>query len=371
MITIGYVISQLENSGPVNILYGIIKNLDKKIFKIYIITLSEEKVNSRKKEFENLGVEVILHKVNNFKLLLKEDKKFKEILINKKINILHSHCFRSTILASKINMLKISTLHLDFHTDFRYKYGALKGKIFEKIYLSALKKMNLNISCGKGVANLIFVHNKLVTKVIQNGIDREKINISNVKESKEELRKKLRLKENEKYFISVGSLDERKNILWLSENFINSKIKNLNLILAGEGNKRQDIKKLKSEKIILVGKCSLTEIQEYLKASDYYVATSKSEGLPNSVLEALEFELPVLLSNIEPHKEILENYNCGNIFKLDNKKDFIEQLKNILKVKKNEKDFRKIKKFIDAKRMSKEYEELYKKIKEKNEYKYL
>ena len=371
MITIGYVISQLENSGPVNILYGIIKNLDEKIFKSYIITLSEEKVNSRKKEFENLGVEVVLHKVNNFNLLLKEDKKFKEILINKKIDILHSHCFRSAILTSKINILKISTLHLDFQTDFIYKYGVLKGKIFEKIYLSALKKMNLNISCGKGVANLIFAHNKLVTEVIQNGIDREKININNVKESKEELRKKLRLKENEKYFISVGSLDERKNVLWLSENFINSRIKKLNLILIGEGNKRQDIENLKNKNIILPGKCSLLEVQEYLKASDYYVATSKSEGLPNSVLEALEFELPVLLSDIEPHKEILENYDCGNIFKLNDKDDFKEKLKNILNIEKKEKDFKKIKKFIDAKRMSKNYEEIYKKIKEKNGCKYL
>ena len=43
MINICYMISHLENCGPVNILYGIIKNLDKNFFNVIIITLKKEK----------------------------------------------------------------------------------------------------------------------------------------------------------------------------------------------------------------------------------------------------------------------------------------------------------------------------------------
>ncbi|WP_278575384.1 glycosyltransferase family 4 protein [Fusobacterium ulcerans] len=359
MITIGYVISHLENSGPVNILYGIIKNLNKNIFKVYIITLSEEKVNSRIEEFEKLGVEVILYKITNFNLLFKEKKEFKNLILKKKINILHAHCFRSTILISKKNIHKVSTIHLDFHTDFRYKYGRIKGIIYEKIYLHYLNKINLNISCGKGVAALIWKNNTLRTQVIQNGIDREKINIKNIKLTKEELRKKLDLKENKKYFVSVSSLDERKNVLFLAKYFSNTKIENINLILVGSGNKSEKIMNLKSSNIKLTGKLSLEEVQEYLKASDFYISASKSEGLPNSVLEALEFELPVLLSDIEPHKEILENYDCGELFELDNIDSLENKIEKILNKIKNNNEYKKIKSFIDAKRMSKEYEKIY------------
>ena len=41
MINICYMISHLENCGPVNILYGIIKNLDKNFFNVIIITLKK------------------------------------------------------------------------------------------------------------------------------------------------------------------------------------------------------------------------------------------------------------------------------------------------------------------------------------------
>ncbi|MCF2674274.1 glycosyltransferase [Fusobacterium varium] len=361
MINICYMISYLGNCGPVNILYGIIKNLDKKQFKVIIITLKEEKSNSRIKEFENLGIKVILCNISDFEIMCSKTFKLNSIIEQENIDIIHAQCSRSSIFISKLEggYEKISTIHCDFSTNFIYEFGITMGKIYSFLYLKALKKMDLNISCGKGVAALIWKNNILKTQVVQNGIDREKINIKNIKLTKEELRKKLNLKENKKYFVSVGSLSEGKNVLFLAKYFSNTEIENISLILLGTGNKREEIINLKSSNIKLTGKLSLEEVQEYLKVSDFYISASRTEGLPNSVLEALEFELPVLLSNIEPHKEILENYDCGELFELDNIDSLESKIKKILNKIKDNEEYKKIKVFIDAKRMSKEYEKIY------------
>jgi len=51
------------------------------------------------------------------------------------------------------------------------------------------------------------------------------------------------------------------------------------------------------------------ETLKFLKAANYYVASSLSEGLPTSVMEAMGCGLPVILSDIDPHKELLNHLN--------------------------------------------------------------
>jgi glycosyltransferase involved in cell wall biosynthesis len=51
----------------------------------------------------------------------------------------------------------------------------------------------------------------------------------------------------------------------------------------------------------------VSNVQEYLQASDYFVSASLAEGLPNAVLEALACGLPCLLSDIAEHQEILQS----------------------------------------------------------------
>ena len=47
-------------------------------------------------------------------------------------------------------------------------------------------------------------------------------------------------------------------------------------------------------------------VNDYLRAADQFVSASHAEGMPNAVLEALAASLPVILSDIPPHREILE-----------------------------------------------------------------
>lgn len=372
MIKIGYVISHLENTGPVNILYGIIKYLDRDKFEPYIITLKSEKKNTRKREFEELGVKIIENITSNFNIVFKRDKFLEKKIKELKIKILHAHCLPSAILIANLKLKsikKLNTLHWDFSTDLIYMFGKIRGYILKKIYIKALKKMDLNISCGEGVSKLNKIHSGIESFSIMNGIDEEKINLKNVLESKNEIRKKLKISLDKQVFITVSSIDERKNILFLAKIF-KEELKEYILIIIGDGKKRNELEYLikDSKNIYYYGKKDLNEVQYYLKTSDFYIFTSKSEGMPNSVLEAIQFELPIVLSNIEPHKEILEgNKGIGILFQNDNREDFIYKIKKIVTLKLNKEELFKVKEKISARRMSKEYEERYKQILESNE----
>ena len=99
------------------------------------------------------------------------------------------------------------------------------------------------------------------------------------------------------------------------------------------------------------------------------MATSKSEGLPNGVLEAMACGLPVLLSDIPQHMEVLEaDPQCGHSYKLGN----VEQLSALMDqmVDENlpemgERSYTAVMENFTAEGMSKRYQNLYLKLMDK------
>ena len=359
-----YIISRLSNLVPVNILYGIISNLDIQNYNVYILTLhKEDNKNSRYNDFKKIVKHIYLNDISDFKLLLGIDeiiKKTNQIIKEKEINIIHTHCIMSTVLASNIKKTKkIATIHCDIVADFYFRFGIL-SIIYANMYRYFLNKMDLLISCGNSVEKSNYKNLKLHSYSIMNGIDLNKINLKNVSKSKEEIKNMFKIKNKKKIFVTVNSLNKRKNVIFLIKVF--KKLKNEILLIIGDGEDREKIEKLSSfhENIFYLGKKNLKEVQQILKMSDYYISSSKSEGIPNSVLEALQFELPVSLSDILAHRAILEkNREVGILFENNNIKDCIVKINSIQNKKIHYSEFVKIKPIISAKRMSQEYMKFY------------
>ena len=116
---------------------------------------------------------------------------------------------------------------------------------------------------------------------------------------------------------------------------------------------------------------SVNNVNEYLQASDVYIASSKSEGLPNGVLEAMAVGLPVILSNIEQHKEVYdENPKIGALYQIGDKEDCLKKILELDESKQSicsDEAYKCAHEQFSAERMSKQYQKEYIRLyKEKN-----
>lgn len=101
--------------------------------------------------------------------------------------------------------------------------------------------------------------------------------------------------------------------------------------MLGQGPMWNELNNIKNENIIMPG--FTTRVYDYLKASDYYISASDVEGLANTILESMSVGLPMLLSDIPSHQEVLsniKNVQTGYIINHKNPQDIIEKVGKII-----------------------------------------
>ncbi len=137
--------------------------------------------------------------------------------------------------------------------------------------------------------------------------------------------------------LSIGRLVEQKDQITILKalNLIKNK-KEFRFYLIGKGNKYHYLKKFINEKSLNKKVRILNfknNIYPYYKKADLFILSSLYEGLPNVLIEALTFGIPIIASNCKTGpKEILNGEKYGKLFKI---KDYGYLSKLILKSKKN------------------------------------
>ena len=132
---------------------------------------------------------------------------------------------------------------------------------------------------------------------------------------------------------------------------------NLKLNIIGEGNEISKLEKVINDfnlhnQVKLLGKIDNNEISKFLSNSDIFIQASDYEGLPHSVLEAINYEVPILSTEAGGCKDLLNDGERGFIISSPPNKNLIaENIKFII----NNKD-EAIKRAVVAKTyISKEY----------------
>lgn len=109
--------------------------------------------------------------------------------------------------------------------------------------------------------------------------------------------------------ISVGRLIPIKDPATLVQSFADAAGEDDGLVVVGEGPLREDLEDLAEERSLgsrlqLTGLVPRDEVYRLNRSSDVFVTTSKGEGLPVALLEAMACGIPVVASDIPPHREI-------------------------------------------------------------------
>ncbi len=358
-INILYLVSTLKKSGPINILYGIIHGLDKQKFTVLIIALSSEKSNSMYKEFQHMGCEIIDLRNSRLKGLLKNRKIIQRIIDHKKIQICHSHGLRADIINSKLKRVQsFTTIHNIPCEDYPMKFGKIKGKMMAAKHVKVISRIDHPIACSRHISHWFSINESIETGIISNGIVTTDYQKSD--DMMQSRQFELGLPKDKRIMLASGSLIKRKAPEVIIKAFQLLNRKDISLLFIGSGALEERLRKqYESENIIFKG--AVKNVYDYLDRSDYYVSASLSEGLPNSVLEAISMELPVLLSDIPAHKEIVGDdypylFNATDINGLKNKMIELIDHKNATLL---ESFPTRIKQHFDANKMAAKYESLY------------
>lgn len=229
----------------------------------------------------------------------------------KEFDIVHIHSPLSPII--KTNIPIIGTIHTSLIEDMKnFQVSNFKSKLIKwttKVSGYPLTQKLIDNSkyvttVSSSVANELVKYYQIENPiVVGNGVDEKRFHPLKQKQ------------EDDPYLLYVGRLDYRKGILDLLEAALLMKNRNIRLLIAGEGPLRRliedHISKNELQNVTLLGQVSGDELITLYQNAMIFVFPSHYEGLPTVLLEAMSCGLPVVVSNIPAHEDVVENFENG------------------------------------------------------------
>ena len=154
---------------------------------------------------------------------------------------------------------------------------------------------------------------------------------------KEKISAKHRIPVDKKWILFVGRLQEVKAPIRLIDTFMgyNKKNNNSALLVIGEGNLKEDMKKSAvrsgiEKSIHFLGNIDQKKLADFYHASDVMLLTSNSEGMPMCILEALACGLPVVSTDVGEMNLVVKNGISGEIVKSFSETDIVVAVEKVL-----------------------------------------
>lgn len=183
----------------------------------------------------------------------------------------------------------------------------------------------------------------------------------------EKSKEKIEMKKDKLNIITVGRLSYQKgyDILLQTHKKLIKEGLNYSLIILGEGIERKNLEKYIKENN-LENNTQLLGFKEnpysYLKEADIFVSSSRYEGYPLVLCEAVCLGKPIIATNCTGPKEILENSRYGLMAEVENVDDLAEKMKKLILNEELRKKYSDLSKeraeIFDIKKTMQEIEEL-------------
>ncbi|MFL1808994.1 glycosyltransferase family 4 protein [Plesiomonas shigelloides] len=313
--------SELKFSGPNNVILSLVKGLSRFNIEVKVCGLRYRKNND------------YINRVIEYGGTCETPKKYEppmlymiKTLLNFKADFVSSHGIRSDLFlcffSFFINLNIISTVHNVPDEDYRSRYNPLVSFLMINFHYLVFKRHKI-----KKVAVSNNVKNKLVLKsaknivTIYNGVIPENYDNSSI--DKELIENSLRLESGKKRVVFCGHLTQIKQPLIVQEVAI--RFPQYDFLILGDGPQKcklnPNIPNLK-----ILGRVS--NVHEYMLASDYFIMPSITEGMPMAFIESMLANLYPICSDIAIFKELSKIEGISmSLFKLND----INTLHNIFK----------------------------------------
>ena len=246
---------------------------------------------------------------------------FKSILKAKslKADIVHIHAIGPALLVPMVRLLGMKVVFTHHGPDYdRNKWGIV-----------ARMMLKLGECMGTIFANEVIVISEVINDILVRKYGRKDCHLiyNGVSEPNfcdyPEYFNELGI-EKGKYILGMCRFVPEKNLHHLIEAFVGIEPKGYKLVLAGDTDFEDSLKKMSREYgVILTGFIKGKKLHSLLTNACCFVLPSSHEGLPIALLEAMSYKLPVIVSDIPANLEVGLPYSCyfntGNIEQLQRK----------------------------------------------------
>lgn len=238
-----------------------------------------------------------------------------------KIDIVHSHGNGAGVYSRllKLTCSNIKVIHT-FHgiSDVYSSKIKLYISYFVGRILSPLANTYIAVSNGeKKMAIERHFSKDSNTKVIYNGI------AAKISEKAKNQTRTIKI-------VTLSRFDYQKNMQSMFR--IAERVKDLpvHFTWVGDGEDREELeKKAQEENLNIKFTGFSSQPMNYLIQADWYISTSRFEGLPYALIEAASVGLPIIASNVKGNNEVVRNGYNGFLFESENEAvDLISHIVN-------------------------------------------
>ena len=327
-INILHIMQSLEPGGLENGVVNLANYIDKDCFEVHIYCIKE--LGRFRNRISDKKTDVRLCQDKNGLMEIAWD--IRRYCKKKKIDIVHTHGWGTLfvgVLGARLARVAV----------INGEHGVLYDETFKRRFAQYLlfNNVNANLSVSEDLIKDIaakFSIKKSLFKTIHNGIDLNKFFV----DSQSAFQKKRELGINQDTFIvgTVGRLDPIKHFHTLISAFAKFRHTQPNisakLIIVGDGIERQKLQQLSddfsiSEDILLLG--HRDDIPALLNMMDIFVLTSESEGLSNTIMEAMACGAPVLATDVGGNRELVVHGETGGLFPVDDIEVLAKELSSL------------------------------------------
>jgi glycosyltransferase involved in cell wall biosynthesis len=228
------------------------------------------------------------------------------------VAIWHGHDYKSNILGILLRKLWPMRLVTTCHgwvrhtkrTPLYYSLDRMSLRHFERVFCVSEDLRESCIQAGVDRDRCI---------LLENGVDTESFRRTR---TKDEAKKALGLSPARFLIGAAGRLSGEKGFSTLirAVDELLARGRNLSLWIAGEGGEEEELSRLivdrgRCDRIRLIGYHS--DLRPFYEALDLFVLSSLREGLPNVLLEALAYEVPVVATAVNGIPGLIGRRQCG------------------------------------------------------------
>ncbi len=320
-----------EKGGSKNHIITLSKELIKKGIHTEIVCFLDDTVIKAAKD-NNIPYSLIPMK-NTFDV--RAIAKLRKHIQKKKSHIIHTHGFRANVIgrlaARNAGLPIITTIHSSIYHDYT--------NAFKKTFYHRIEKLTRPYT-----TKFITVAESLKKELMIDGVESKRIQVVYnglspdfplEKKRNPFIRQELGLKEHIPILTNIGRAEGVKNQIMLIQVFASLKQNKIPYygLIVGDGPLLEELKLQAqnlnvSENVYFLG--FRNDIYELLSESDIFLLTSKMEGLPITILEAMATKTPVVLTEVGGIPEIIKIAQNGFVIPVDDTDQFMARIQEIL-----------------------------------------